>query len=39
MEDFEIYEGQEIWYFVPDEKRCCVTYYVASELMKNNFDK
>jgi hypothetical protein len=37
-EDFEIYEGQEIWYFVPDEKRCCVAYYVASELLKNHFD-
>ena len=36
-EDFEIYEGKEIWYFVPEESRCCVDYYVASELLKKVF--
>ncbi len=29
-EDFEIYEGKEIWYFVPEEKRSCVIWYVVS---------
>ena len=33
-EDFELYEGKEIWYFVPEEKRCCVTYYVVSGILK-----
>lgn len=33
-EDFEIYEGKEIWYFVPGEKRSCVTWYVVSGLLK-----
>ena len=32
-EDFEIYEGKEIWYFVPEEKRSCVLWYVVSELL------
>jgi len=34
-EDFEIYEGKEIWYFVPEEKRSCVEWYVASGLLKD----
>ena len=38
-EDFEIYEGKEIWYFVPEERRCCVDYYMASELLKKHFDR
>lgn len=33
-EDFEIYEGKEIWYFVPNEKRSCVDFYTASELLE-----
>lgn len=37
-QNFEIYEGKEIWYFVPEEIRCCVDYYVASELLKKHFD-
>lgn len=37
-EDFEIYDRQEIWFFVPDEIKCCVDYYIASELMKKHFD-
>ena len=32
-EDFEIYEGEKFWYFVPDDKRSCVMWYVASGLM------
>ncbi len=34
-EDFEIYEGREIWYFVPNERRSCVDFYTASELLEN----
>ncbi len=33
-EDFEIYEGQELYYFVPENKKSCVTWYVASGLLK-----
>lgn len=29
-EDFEIYVGKEIYYFVPEEKRECVKWYAAS---------
>ena len=29
-EDFEIYEGKEIYYFTPEDKRSCVDWYVAS---------
>ncbi len=38
-EDFEIYEGKEIWYFVPENKRSCVAWYVASGLLKKHYDK
>ena len=38
-EDFEIYEGKEIWYFVPEEIRASVDYYIASELLKNHYDR
>lgn len=34
-EDFELYDGQEIWYFVPKDKRTCVKWYMASILMGN----
>lgn len=33
-EDFEIYEGKEIWYFVPEDKRMAVTFYSASVILK-----
>lgn len=33
-EDFELYEGSEIYYFVPDDKRSCVIWYVASTALK-----
>ncbi len=29
-EDFEIYDGKEIYYFTPEDKRCCVDWYIAS---------
>ena len=34
-EDFEIYEGKDIWYFVPEEKRSAVLWYVVSGILKN----
>lgn len=34
-EDFEIYEGKEIFYFCPDEPRCCVDFYILSKLLKD----
>lgn len=33
-EDFEIYEGKEIWYFVPTDKRSCVMWYMVSAILK-----
>ena len=35
-EDFEVYVGQDIYYFVPDERRCAVDFYVASAILKNS---
>ena len=32
-ENFEIYDGTEIHYFVPDEKRSAVDWYMASTLL------
>jgi hypothetical protein len=37
-EDFELYEGNEIWFFVPKDTRCCVEWYIASGLLKERFD-
>lgn len=33
-EDFEIYDGQELYYFVPENKRSCVAWYIVSEILK-----
>ena len=33
-ENFEIYEGKEIYYFVPADKRSCVEWYIVSGLLK-----
>lgn len=35
-ENFEIYLGQQIYFFVPKEKRCCVDFYLASMLIKES---
>ena len=32
-EDFEVYDGSEIYYFVPEELRSCVDFYTASKLL------
>lgn len=34
-ENFEIYNGTELWYFVPQEKRSAVDWYLASMLLKD----
>lgn len=34
-EDFEIYEGKDIYYFVPEELRSAVKWYVVSGILKN----
>jgi len=33
-EDFEIYENDELYYFVPEDKRSCVIWYILSGLFK-----
>lgn len=38
-EDFEIYEGKEIFYFVPEERRSCVDWYIASRILKDESEK
>lgn len=38
-EDFELYDGREIWYFVPDEPRSCVDWYIASGFLRDEYDR
>lgn len=38
-EDFEMYEGKEIWYFRPTELRSCVIWYVVSGIFREQFEK
>jgi 1-acyl-sn-glycerol-3-phosphate acyltransferase len=38
-EDFELYQGSEIYYFRPTEKRSCVDWYIASKLLKERYSK
>ena len=33
---FEIYEENEIYYFVPEDKRSSVMWYIVSGLLKEN---
>ena len=33
-EDFEIYEGKELYYFIPEDKRSAVLWYIVSGLLK-----
>ena len=35
-ENFEIYVSDRIYYFVPDEKRSCVLWYLASMILKDD---
>ena len=34
--DFEIYEGKEIWYFVPEDTRSCVIWYIVSGILEES---
>ena len=36
--NFEIYNGTEILFFVPEEKRSCVDWYMASKLLHDEFN-
>lgn len=38
-ENFEIYEGQTIYYFVPTDTRSAVMWYIVSKNLKDNTDK
>ena len=33
-ENFEIYDGKELYYFVPENKRSCVMWYIVSEILQ-----
>jgi 1-acyl-sn-glycerol-3-phosphate acyltransferase len=34
-EDFEVYENKTLYYFVPENKKTCVLWYNASEILKD----
>ena len=36
--NFELYNGTEILFFVPEEKRSCVDWYMASKLLHDEFN-
>ncbi len=38
-QNFEIYEGKEIWFFVPEDKRSSVIWYVASAILKQETEE
>ena len=38
-EDFEIYVGREIYYFVPEERRSAVDFYIASIILTGEAKK
>ena len=38
-QNFEIYEGKEIWFFVPEDKRSSVIWYVVSAILKQESEK
>ena len=38
-EDFEVYEGNELYYFVPENIRVCVDFYTASKLLYDGATK
>ena len=35
-EDFEIYEGKQLYFFVPEDTRSAVKWYAVSEILKEN---
>ncbi len=38
-EDFEVYDGEQIWYFIPSERRCCVDWYTVSGLLRDRYER
>lgn len=38
-ENFEIYRGREIYFFVPENKKACVDWYIASRLFKEQEER
>ena len=34
--NFEVYEGKKLYFFVPNELRSCIKWYVASEILYEN---
>lgn len=38
-ENFEIYNGTQIWYFVPEVRQSCVDWYLASMLLYDETEK
>ena len=38
-EDFEVYYGSELYYFVPEERRSCVEWYITSKLLYDSIHK
>ena len=36
-EDFELYSGKEIYYFVPEDRRQCVKWYLCSTALRDYF--
>ncbi len=34
-EDFEVYDGKQIYYFEPKDRSTCVKWYIASEILKD----
>lgn len=38
-ENFEIYRGREIYYFMPTNKKMCVDWYIASRLFKEQEER
>ena len=37
-EDFEIYDGEQIWYFIPEELRSCVDWYTVSGILRDKYE-
>ena len=37
-EDFEIYDGEQIYYFIPEDRRSCVDWYIVSGLLKTIYE-
>ena len=38
-EGFDVYEGEETYYFTPEDKRTCVAWYIVSGLLHDVYDQ